>query len=206
MNDLYAAYDRLTPADLQRVAARYFTPGQRDGVILETEKPEMSSEHRSPGSSSAGSALPRCRGSLAIRLRWPSHPQDRQGRSAERRPDPFAVEPAGRVPVRVPRRLAERPQGKEGLAALTAAMVAEGGTKSLTYDQLLEAVLPDGREPRRRLPQGGHGLRRASSIATTSRPISRWRPRCSPRPGSPPRLRAAAQRGPRLRDQDPPRQ
>ena len=34
------------------------------------------------------------------------------------------------------------PAGKEGLAALTAAMVAEGGTKSLSYDQLLEAFYP----------------------------------------------------------------
>ena len=34
------------------------------------------------------------------------------------------------------------PPGKEGLSALTAAMVAEGGTKSLTYDQLLEAFYP----------------------------------------------------------------
>jgi zinc protease len=34
------------------------------------------------------------------------------------------------------------PPGKEGLAALTAAMVAEGGTQSLTYDQLLEAFYP----------------------------------------------------------------
>ncbi len=34
------------------------------------------------------------------------------------------------------------PPGKEGLAALTAAMVAEGGTKSLTYDQLLERFYP----------------------------------------------------------------
>lgn len=34
------------------------------------------------------------------------------------------------------------PPGKEGLAALTAAMVAEGGTKSLTYDQILAAFYP----------------------------------------------------------------
>jgi zinc protease len=34
------------------------------------------------------------------------------------------------------------PPGKEGLAALTAAMVAEGGTKSRSYDQLLEAFYP----------------------------------------------------------------
>jgi zinc protease len=34
------------------------------------------------------------------------------------------------------------PAGKEGLAALTAAMIAEGGTKSLSYDQLLDAFYP----------------------------------------------------------------
>jgi zinc protease len=34
------------------------------------------------------------------------------------------------------------PKGKEGLAALTAAMVAEGGTKDLSYDQLLEKFYP----------------------------------------------------------------
>jgi zinc protease len=34
------------------------------------------------------------------------------------------------------------PKGKEGLAALTAAMVAEGGTRELSYDQLLEKFYP----------------------------------------------------------------
>src|SRR5262245_54717501 len=34
------------------------------------------------------------------------------------------------------------PPGKEGLAALTASMVAEGGSKSLTYQQILAAFYP----------------------------------------------------------------
>jgi zinc protease len=34
------------------------------------------------------------------------------------------------------------PKGKEGLAALTAAMIAEGGTRRLSYDQLLEKFYP----------------------------------------------------------------
>lgn len=38
MNELYAAYDRLTPADLQRVAARYFTAANETVVTLESEK------------------------------------------------------------------------------------------------------------------------------------------------------------------------
>ena len=37
MNDLYDAYDRLTPADLQRVAGRYFAPANETVVTLESE-------------------------------------------------------------------------------------------------------------------------------------------------------------------------
>ena len=37
INALYAAYDRLTPADLQRVAAKYFQPANETAIILETE-------------------------------------------------------------------------------------------------------------------------------------------------------------------------
>ncbi len=40
MNDLYAAYERLTPADLQRVAARHFAPTNRTVVILASETPK----------------------------------------------------------------------------------------------------------------------------------------------------------------------
>jgi zinc protease len=38
MNDLYAAYDRLRPADLQRVAARYFAPANQTVVTLESKE------------------------------------------------------------------------------------------------------------------------------------------------------------------------
>ena len=37
MNELYAAYDKLTPTDLQRVAAKYFAPTNRTTVRLEPE-------------------------------------------------------------------------------------------------------------------------------------------------------------------------
>jgi zinc protease len=38
MNDLFAAYDRLTPADLQRVAGRHFAPSNETVVTLASEK------------------------------------------------------------------------------------------------------------------------------------------------------------------------
>jgi len=34
------------------------------------------------------------------------------------------------------------PKGKEGVAALTAAMLAEGGTRTMTYEQIVEAMYP----------------------------------------------------------------
>jgi zinc protease len=37
INELYEAYDRLTPADLKRAAARYFQPDNETMIILETE-------------------------------------------------------------------------------------------------------------------------------------------------------------------------
>jgi len=37
INELYAAYDRLTPADLQRVAAKYFVSANETEVTLESE-------------------------------------------------------------------------------------------------------------------------------------------------------------------------
>jgi zinc protease len=38
INELYAAYDRLTPDDLKRVAARYLIPTNETVITLETEK------------------------------------------------------------------------------------------------------------------------------------------------------------------------
>ena len=37
---------------------------------------------------------------------------------------------------------ADDPQGKEGVAALTAAMLAQGGTRDMTYEQIVEAMYP----------------------------------------------------------------
>ena len=37
INELFAAYEGLTPSDLQRVAAKYFQPSNTTAIILETE-------------------------------------------------------------------------------------------------------------------------------------------------------------------------
>src|SRR5689334_12215373 len=37
---------------------------------------------------------------------------------------------------------ASDPKGKEGVAALTAAMISDGGSRSMSYDQIVEAMYP----------------------------------------------------------------
>ena len=39
-NDLYSSYEKITPADIQRVAARYFSANNQTVVTLETEAPK----------------------------------------------------------------------------------------------------------------------------------------------------------------------
>ena len=98
------------------------------------------------------------------------------------------------------------PKGKEGLAALTAAMVAEGGTKELTYDQILEKFYPMAAGLVGLVPQGsdrlrGRGPPRQPRRATTPLVTEMLTAPRFVRRG----LRAAPQRGARLPDQDPPR-
>ena len=98
------------------------------------------------------------------------------------------------------------PPGKEGLAALTAAMVAEGGTKSLTYDQLLEAFYPmaaslDG--ACRKEVTVFSGVVHRDNLASLHPARDRDDHPAAVRPRG---LRAAPQRGARLRHQDPARQ
>jgi zinc protease len=73
------------------------------------------------------------------------------GEPVRTRPTPFDV-PTTYLPTRSTPLVALRfvfgvgskddPKGKEGLAALTAAMMAEGGTRELTYEQILERFYP----------------------------------------------------------------
>ncbi len=65
------------------------------------------------------------------------------------------------------------PRGKEGLTALTASMIAEGGTASLTYEQILEKFYPMAaslKAPATKRPRSSRG----PCIETTSMPIFPW--------------------------------
>jgi zinc protease len=75
------------------------------------------------------------------------YPSPGAGREPEARPASTTFLPSQSSPlvaVRFVFRVGSQhdPRGKEGLAALTAAMVGEGGTKELTYEQLLKKFYP----------------------------------------------------------------
>jgi len=110
VNDLYAGFAKLTPADLTRVAGKYFAATNRTVVTLTT----------------AGTSVPKAKPA----------PQAVQT-TVERTKSPTIA-----IRLIVKAGSQDDPQGKEGLAALTAAMISEGGTKELTYQQVLERLYP----------------------------------------------------------------
>ena len=209
INDLYAAYDRLTPADLQRVAGRVLPAEQRDG--RHPRDGEARNDQRTvppPRPSASAAASPPVAGSSAPR--WPLAPP--------RTCRPRRRQPADDVPARrhrlrwsrfafvLPRRLAGRPAGQGGPGRPDRRDGRRGGDEVADLRPAPRGVLPDGRRPRRGLPQGGHGLlgrgpprqpRRLRPAGDRDDHHAAVRPRG---------LRAAPQRGARLRHQDPPRQ
>src|SRR5207244_5268091 len=117
LNRLYRVSDSLTPADLQAVARKYFTDA---GLVVTTlskdplpaaagEIPALTSF--APGSGAAGAR------DLKLLLQKSELPQL----------DMKLVFSAGS---------AHDPKGKEGLAALSASMIAEAGSKDRRIDEI----------------------------------------------------------------------
>ena len=123
LNRLYRVSDSLTPADLQAVARKYFTDA---GLVVTTlskdplpaaagEIPTLTSF--APGSGAAGAR------DLKLLLQKSELPQL----------DMKLVFSAGS---------AHDPKGKEGLAALSASMIAEAGSKDRRIDEINKALFP----------------------------------------------------------------
>jgi zinc protease len=121
LNNLYGVYDALTPADIQAAARKYFTDA---GLVVTTlSKEELPA---------AVAALP----SLASLA--PS--------SAPAASLPVVALPSALTQLNVKLLFstgsAHDPKGKEGLAALAAAMVTEAGSKDLRIDEINRALYP----------------------------------------------------------------
>ena len=123
INDLYRTYDSITPDDLLRYANEYFTDAGR--VILSLSNgPSLPGLDRSPSVADLVAA----RGAV----------------------EPVALDlvdmrsgaPLVDVSLLLSVGAAQDPPGKKGLAALTAAMVTDGGSAAHTIDEINEILYP----------------------------------------------------------------
>jgi zinc protease len=166
VNRMYETYDAATYEDIQNVAARYFVASNRTVVTLRAESGSAD------GSSDAAVGLrppvvsSRVADSLGIQqdaLWLSAHstidaPVDASCESAAgsveeqdirkaNMPATETILPNVNSPLVAIRLLfnvgsKDDPAGREGLAALTARMLTEGGTKRFNYDEILERLYP----------------------------------------------------------------
>ncbi|HSS43828.1 MAG TPA: insulinase family protein, partial [Thermoanaerobaculia bacterium] len=123
LNNLFRVYASLTPADLQAVAKRYFTDNRLVLTTLSHEAiPEAMTKFPPLASIEPQKAS---EDSSALRLVMLTSPL-----------------PQLNVKLLFTVGSAHDPKGKEGLAALTAAMVTDAGSKSLRIDEIRKLLYP----------------------------------------------------------------
>ncbi len=125
LNNYYRMVDSLAPADLQNAAKKYFTDARLVVTTL-SDKPMPPEMAKSPALNSF--AVPDSRSSVE-----------------DAKPD-FIVKasPLPQLTVKLLFKAgsAHDPNGKEGLAALTASMVAEAGSRQMRIDEINKAFYP----------------------------------------------------------------
>jgi zinc protease len=140
VNARYRTIDALEPADLKSAATRYFIDA---GLMVTTlsKDPLPSGIATSPALSSVHAAT----GLFATRSA-PPLPQPGALTQTAGHPLPLVLQksvlPQLNVKLLFTVGSAHDPVGKEGLAALTAAMIAKGGSRALTIDQIDTILYP----------------------------------------------------------------
>lgn len=147
INRAYDLYDKLTPADLQKTAARYFTDA---GLLVTTLSnkalpadigtlPAIASFVKTQPATGYMAPSPIIKPVVApLQLRIAS--------AVERAATPLVIQrsplPQIRFKLMFNAGSASDPAGKEGLAALSAAMIANSGSQALTQEQINALLYP----------------------------------------------------------------
>ena len=141
LNETYETYESVTPADVQRVARRFFAPENRTVVSLLSEKDAAARTAQT--ASNASHDLSSAKKTVAKPADAPPEKSKTTAHTASK-----ATASAGNDSPLVTMRVAFRagsqddPPGKEGLAALTARLLSEGGSRNVPYSELLERLYP----------------------------------------------------------------
>jgi len=160
INEVYRTYDKLTAEDLRRYANEFFVDANRVMVTLSNSEAMAGVDGKSsidalvaaadePGA--AGTRVARDSASEPAAAGNTSTAESRPMRAAGDGSSPVPVEfvtqpsatsPLVDVSILVHAGAALDPPGKKGLAALTAAMITEGGSAAHTIEQINEAMYP----------------------------------------------------------------
>jgi zinc protease len=123
INKYYASLATITPADIQKTAQKYFTDANLAVTTLSKEPmPEAIA--------------------TAPALATFAAPSSAAGSAAPHFITQKSVLPNVMVKLLFTAGSANDPQGKEGLAALSAAMISEAGSKSMRIDEINKALYP----------------------------------------------------------------
>jgi len=142
VNNFYRTLESLEPADLQTTAAKYFTDA---GLIVTTLSKDAlpAAIAKAPSLQAGGTSGTSAAAASSAHVNVPPMPAPgaavEGGVPIERQKSPS---PLINVKLLFNVGSAHDPAGKEGLSALTAAMVTDGGSKALTIDQIDAALYP----------------------------------------------------------------
>ena len=126
LNNLFRVYESVTPEDLQAAAKKYFTDNRLVVTTL-SEKPMPAQIQTAPG--------------LATLEPGKTGTSTAAGGDVEILRSKSAL-PQLNVKLLFAAGSSSDPKGKEGLAALTAAMIADGGSKDMRIDEINRALYP----------------------------------------------------------------
>lgn len=141
VNEVYRRYDAVTAADVQRVAEKYFN--DRGMIVTTLSFGDPPAEARRVGGVDAKVAAARAAAAPA-----PAAAVSVAARPAAGAPGRFdeliekSASPLVDVRWRFLTGAADDPQGKAGLAELTAAMITDAGSRAMTYEAIQQALFP----------------------------------------------------------------
>jgi zinc protease len=140
VNNFYRTLESLTPADLQATAAKYFTDA---GLVVTTlSKDPLPAAIEKAGALKAPAAAAAAPAPPAHGVVFGAPPAAAEGSTSL--PIVLQKSPSPLINVKLLFGVgsAHDPAGKEGLSALTAAMVTQAGSKGLTIDQIDAELYP----------------------------------------------------------------